>query len=107
MKKKAGYILLAASFLLYAIVAAIPFLGFPGGTAAIIITILIVTAELSFLASVYLLGRELVKKYRSYLNPVNWFRKKDEVNKPDPAEFIPTEYTPPEEIEESERKNTN
>ena len=102
MKKKAGYILLAASFLLYAVVAAIPFLGFPGGTAAIVITILIVTAELSFLASVYLLGRELARKYRSYLNPVNWFRKRDEVDKPDSAD-----YTLPESKEESERKNTN
>lgn len=80
LKKKTGYILLAASFLLYAVVAAIPFLGFSGGAAAVIMTILIVSAELSFLASVYLLGRELVKKYRAYMNPLNWFRKKDDTN---------------------------
>ncbi|MBL8017467.1 MAG: transporter suffix domain-containing protein [Ignavibacteria bacterium] len=80
MKKKTGYILLAASFLLYAVVAAIPFLGFSGGAAAVIMTILIVSAELLFLASVYLLGRELVKKYRAYMNPFNWFRKKDDTN---------------------------
>ncbi|HMT12309.1 MAG TPA: transporter suffix domain-containing protein [Ignavibacteria bacterium] len=102
MKKKTGYILLAASFLLYAVVAVIPFLGFSGGTAAIVITILIVTAELSFLASVYLLGRGLVKKYRAYMNPLNWFRKKDDPDNKQAA--IETKSLSPEELE---RKDIN
>lgn len=102
MKKKTGYILLAASFLLYAVVAAIPFLGFSGGTIAVIITILIVSAELSFFASVYLLGRELVKKYRAYMNPLNWFRKKDEPD--NNSETIETTSINPEKVE---RKDNN
>ncbi len=102
MKKKTGYILLAASFLLYGVVAAIPFLGFSGGTIAVIITILIVSAELSFFASVYLLGRELVKKYRAYMNPLNWFRKKDEPD--NNSETIETTSINPEKVE---RKDNN
>ena len=42
----------------------------------VIITVFVVIAELSFLAGIYVLGRELAGKYRAYFNPLNWFRKR-------------------------------
>jgi hypothetical protein len=58
----------------------IPFFGFSGGITAIIITSLIVSAELSFLVSIIILGRQLAKKYRSYINPKNWFKRNSAEN---------------------------
>lgn len=77
--KKRGFIFLGLSVLFYLLMAVIPFLGLDAGTSVVIITIFLITAELSFLASIYLLGTELAGKYRAYFNPLNWFRKKEPV----------------------------
>jgi len=68
------------SFLLYGFVIIIPFLGFSGGLTAIIITSLVISAEVSFLLSIIILGRQLSKKYRSYINPKNWFKRNSAEN---------------------------
>ena len=74
--KKSGFIFLGLSVLFYLLMAVIPFLGFDAGTSVVIITVFVVIAELSFLAGIYVLGRELAGKYRAYFNPLNWFRKR-------------------------------
>lgn len=74
-KRKLGLLFLFLSFLLYGFVIIIPFLGLSAGVTAIIITSLIISAELSFLVSIIILGRQLAKKYRSYINPKNWIKK--------------------------------
>jgi hypothetical protein len=74
-KRKLGLLFLFLSFLLYGFVIVIPFLGFSGGLTAVTITSLIISAELSFLVSIIILGRQLAKKYRSYINPKNWIKK--------------------------------
>jgi hypothetical protein len=82
LKKKAGYVILVVSFMLYAAALALPFTGLSGGHIAALITAFIISAEIFFLLSIYMLGRELVKKYRAYLNPINWFNKPRSVTPP-------------------------
>jgi hypothetical protein len=38
---------------------------------------LAIIGEVLFWISAYLLGKEMIKKYRDRINPVNWFKKKD------------------------------
>ncbi|VFU18930.1 conserved hypothetical protein [anaerobic digester metagenome] len=48
------------------------------GTKAAISSILIVSGEISFWVGGFILGKELVMKYRRHLNPLRWFKKKKE-----------------------------
>jgi hypothetical protein len=77
IKKKAGFVFLGSSVLFYLLIAVVPFLGMSAGTSAIVITVFLIIAELSFLACLFFLGRELARKYRAYFNPLNWFKKKE------------------------------
>jgi hypothetical protein len=77
IRRKAGFIFLGLSVLFYLLIAVVPFSGFSAGSSAVIITVLIIIAELSFLVSLLFLGRELARKYRAYFNPLNWFKKKE------------------------------
>jgi hypothetical protein len=77
IRRKAGFVFLCLSVLFYLLIAIVPLLGLSAGSSAIIITVLIIIAELSFLASLFFLGRELARKYRAYFNPLNWFKKKE------------------------------
>ncbi len=73
-----GIILIALSFVLYGCLLIIPFIPYPVGTKAVVSTILIITGEISFWAGGFILGRELVMKYRKYFNPLRWFKKEKE-----------------------------
>ena len=56
----------------------IPFLKIDGRTKITISTITFVIAEITFWIGGILLGKEMFNKYKSYLNPKNWFKKKTE-----------------------------
>lgn len=71
-----GISLVALSFILYGGLMLIPFTPYPVGTKAAISTGLIISGELSFWLGGIILGRELVKKYRDYFNPLRWFKRK-------------------------------
>ncbi|NJD04216.1 MAG: phosphoribosylaminoimidazolesuccinocarboxamide synthase [Ruminiclostridium sp.] len=64
MNKKLGIILIIISFLAWAIIAAIPFMGFKAEIKALIIGALAVAGEIFFWSGSVLVGKEIVKKYK-------------------------------------------
>jgi hypothetical protein len=76
--RKTGIILIILSFVLYGGLLIVPFTPYPLGTKAAISSILIVSGEISFWVGGFILGKELVMKYRRHLNPLRWFKKKKE-----------------------------
>lgn len=73
---KLGIVLVAASFLLYGGVLLVPFTSLSTGTKIAVGTALAVSGEVSFWVGGFILGKEVIKKYKRYLNPLNWFKKK-------------------------------
>lgn len=84
-KFKSGLILLILSVIVWLAIPVIPFLRTGSGTKITITTILIVIGEITFWTGGVLLGKELFAKYKSYMNPKNWFKSKSnpEENLPD------------------------
>jgi hypothetical protein len=74
-KFKTGIFLIILSTLLFSSLLIVPFLHSDGKTKITISTILIVMGEITFWSGGILLGKELFTKYKSYFNPVNWFKK--------------------------------
>ncbi len=60
----------------FAALLIIPFLGFESKTKITISTVSVIIGEIVFWSGGLLVGKELFTKYKSYLNPVNWFKKK-------------------------------
>lgn len=77
---KIGIVLFVLSNLLWIVAALIPFTSLTLYIKAVIISSSLICAEVMFWASVLLLGKEAVKKYKNYLNPRNW-RKKSNIIK--------------------------
>lgn len=75
-KFKTGIGLIVASTLLFTSLLAVPFLDADGKTKITITTVTIVLGEITFWVGGFLLGKELLNKYKAYLNPINWFKKK-------------------------------
>ena len=75
-KFKTGIFLIILSTLLFTSLLAVPFLDVTGKTKITISTISVILGEITFWTGGILLGKELFTKYKSYLNPVNWFKKK-------------------------------
>jgi len=74
--KKIGILLIILSFVFYGLILLIPTLSVELKTKAIITTALVVVGEIAFWTGGIILGKEIVNKYRSYLNPKNWFKRK-------------------------------
>lgn len=66
------------SVLLFLALPVMPFLPFEGKTRITITTIVFIAAEVTFYGGGFLVGKELFTKYKSYLNPKHWFRKRQE-----------------------------
>ncbi len=75
---KFGLGLVAASFMLYGAILAVPFTPFDGKTKIIIGTTLAILGEVSFWTGGIILGKEVAARYKKYLNPLHWLRKKDD-----------------------------
>ncbi len=56
----------------------IPFLNVDNIEKVKITTITFIVAEILFWSGGVLVGKELFSKYKSYFNPLNWFKKKQE-----------------------------
>lgn len=67
-----GVALLVASALLWMAVLGVPLLPLAAGWKVGIGTAIVVVAEVAFWLSALILGREVVWRYRRYLNPRNW-----------------------------------
>jgi len=76
LKFKTGIALIIISTLLFSSLLAVPFLDAGGKAKIQITTVVIVLGEITFWVGGILLGKELFNKYKSYFNPMNWFKKK-------------------------------
>lgn len=75
-KIKLGIGLILLSGVFFAIMLTAPFLDIKGKNKIFISTSAFIAMEISFWAGGLLVGKELFTKYKSYLNPKNWFKKK-------------------------------
>jgi hypothetical protein len=73
---KLGIILILLSGVAFAVMLIIPFLDFENKTKVMGTSFSFIAMEGLFWIGGILVGKELFKKYKSYLNPVNWFKKK-------------------------------
>ena len=64
------------SVLLFLTLPIIPFLDLENRTKITTTTVVFITAEVTFYGGGFLVGKELFSKYKSYLNPKKWFKKK-------------------------------
>lgn len=74
---KIGIGLLITSTLFWIIAVIVPFTTFSTSVKAALIGVILVLAEISFWVAALLVGKEFVKKYKSYLNPKNWRKNTD------------------------------
>lgn len=77
-KFKLGLGLIIFSIPLFLSLPLIPFLSLDNKTKITLTTIVFITAEVTFWSGGLLLGKDLFTKYKAYLNPRNWFKKKVE-----------------------------
>jgi membrane protein DedA with SNARE-associated domain len=74
-KFKTGIFLIILSTLLFTSLLLVPFLDVNSKTKITISTVAIVLGEITFWSGGILLGKEIFNKYKSYFNPLNWFKK--------------------------------
>ena len=78
MKKKIiGYIFFVASFIAWAAIAILPFLNLSIEMVAVVTTMLIVGAEVAFILSIVLLGKEFSEKLKVFFRKL--FTKKQDL----------------------------
>jgi NADP-dependent 3-hydroxy acid dehydrogenase YdfG len=70
-----GIALVVISTLLYGGLLLLPFLSLPTATKLAVTPLLILFGEATFWIGGALLGKEVVARYKQYLNPCNWFCK--------------------------------
>jgi hypothetical protein len=70
-----GIILLLVCIPFFLAIPIVPFLDLDTKAKVTISTILLITGEVLFWVGGLLVGKELLTKYKSYLNPINWFKK--------------------------------
>ncbi|MCX6284920.1 MAG: transporter suffix domain-containing protein [Bacteroidetes bacterium] len=69
-------ILIVVSCILFGFIFAVPFLTLTAAQKGIIVTILVISMEITWWAGVALIGNQLLTKYRKYLNPCAWWKKR-------------------------------
>jgi len=75
-KLKLGIGLIILSIPIFLSLPLIPFLNLESQEKITLTTILFISAEILFWSGGLLLGKELFSKYKGYLNPTNWGKKK-------------------------------
>jgi hypothetical protein len=73
--KKLGILLFILSFVFYALILMIPLLAVSLQTKTLITALLVIAGEISFWSGGLILGKEVIRKYRRFLNPKNWFAR--------------------------------
>jgi hypothetical protein len=79
-KFKTGIFFIVLSTTLFVSLAFIPFLNLAGKAKMSVSTITLIMAELTFWIGGFMMGKEVFNKYKKYLNPITWFKKKTEYN---------------------------
>lgn len=77
-KMKLGLFLMLLSTLIFMSLLIVPLLKIIGKEKITITTIIIVAGEITFWSGGLLVGKEILGKYKAYLNPKKWFKKKIE-----------------------------
>ncbi|MFJ7637715.1 transporter suffix domain-containing protein [Peribacillus sp. NPDC097206] len=77
---KIGMVLLMLSLLTWLIPVVAPFTPFSTNIKAMIIGGAIITAEIMFWVGAILVGKEVAARYKSYLHPKNWRKKREGEN---------------------------
>jgi hypothetical protein len=70
-----GIILILVCIPFFLAIPVLPFLGWENKIKITAGTVLLILGEVLFWSGGLLVGKELFIKYRSYMNPKNWFRK--------------------------------
>lgn len=70
---KIAVILVVLSFVLYGLIFVVPFLPLTIAQKAMIVPVLVAAGEATWWIGVAIVGKQVVTKYRKYLNPCNWF----------------------------------
>ena len=72
---RVGVALIILSFALYGSLLLLPFLTLSAGTKTAAVPILVVLGEVVFWSGGLILGKEVVSRYRRFLDPRTWRRK--------------------------------
>ena len=75
-KLKLGLALIFLSAPIFGFLILIPFLNIEGKEKIQLSTITLIIGEVVFWSGGLLVGKEMFNKYKSYMNPRNWFKKK-------------------------------
>jgi uncharacterized membrane protein len=79
-KFKTGLVLVIFSTIIFAFLIFIPLLNTTNKNKIFITTVTVVVGEVLFWTGGLLLGQQMFDKYKSYLNPTNWFNRKNKNN---------------------------
>ncbi len=74
-KFKSGITLIIISIFFFIFLPIIPFLELSNRTKITLSSVVFILAEVLFYLGGFLVGKELIIRYKSYLHPKNWFRK--------------------------------
>lgn len=74
---KLGIVLIILANLFMVSILLVPFLEVSLATKGSVSLTLFVIAEVLFYTGLFFVGKEMVQKYQKYLNPLKWFKKKD------------------------------
>lgn len=75
-KFKLGIILISSSMIFFALLVVIPLLHIEKPLKIKLTSASFIIAEVLFYSGGFLVGKEMFSKYKSFLNPKNWFTKK-------------------------------
>lgn len=81
---KWGIVLLIICVVAFLAIPVVPFLSIGNGAKVTIAAVLFVIGEATFWVGALLVGKELLAKYTSRLNPKNWFKRKNDTNSINP-----------------------
>ncbi len=74
-----GIVLIASSIILFLAIFVISFLTIPLAKKGMIVSGLFIGGEITWWLGVILLGKQMYTKYKKYMNPLNWFERKEVV----------------------------
>jgi hypothetical protein len=75
-KFKLGLILISSSLIFFILLIIIPLMEISNSYKITFTTISFILAEVFFYTGGFFLGKEIFNKYKAWLNPGNWFKKK-------------------------------
>ena len=73
--RRLGIGLVVLSFILYGAILLVAFIPYSTGIKVSISTALAVLGEITFWVGGFILGKEVISRYKKYLNPLGWFKR--------------------------------